>query len=101
METRPSNTSESLLLMRFDSGLESRLCAVCHFQPYEFMPCAHHVDPGASGYPACPDSEYPTPECLSECSDTSFNGGTYAEDKKKAKEAYSLAVSWAFLESWP
>lgn len=57
------------------------------------MPCAHHVDPGASGYPACPDSEYPTPECLSECSDTSFNGGTYAEDKKKATEAYSLAVS--------
>ncbi|CAM9758212.1 unnamed protein product, partial [Hapterophycus canaliculatus] len=59
-------------------------------KPYEFMPCAHHVDPGASGYPACPDHEYPTPECLKECSETSFSGGTYGEDKKMAKEAYSV-----------
>ncbi|CBN78981.1 cathepsin B-like proteinase [Ectocarpus siliculosus] len=60
-------------------------------KPYEFMPCAHHVDPGASGYPACPDGEYPTPECLSECSETNFSGGSYGEDKKMAREAYSLA----------
>eukprot|EP00752_Nemacystus_decipiens_P008841 g7890.t1 len=60
-------------------------------KPYEFQPCAHHVDPGASGYPACPSSEYPTPECLAECSDADFNGGTYGQDKKKAREAYSLS----------
>ncbi|CAN0157426.1 unnamed protein product, partial [Laminaria digitata] len=58
-------------------------------QPYEFQPCAHHVDPGASGYPACSDSEYPTPECLSRCSEGSFPS-SYEEDKKMAKEAYSL-----------
>lgn len=60
-------------------------------KPYEFQPCAHHVDPGASGYPVCPDSEYPTPECLSSCSESTFST-TYQQDKRKAKEAYSLIV---------
>lgn len=61
-------------------------------QPYEFMPCAHHVDPGASGYPSCSSDEYPTPACRSECSEEDFGGGTYEEDKKMATEAYSLRV---------
>ncbi|CAM9868797.1 unnamed protein product [Pylaiella littoralis] len=59
-------------------------------KPYEFMPCAHHVDPGASGYPACPSDEYPTPACRLECSEDEFGGGTYEQDKKMASEAYSL-----------
>lgn len=61
-------------------------------QPYEFQPCAHHVDPEESGYPECPDGEYPTPECRETCSESTFSSG-YETDKKLAREAYSLGVS--------
>jgi cathepsin B len=58
-------------------------------KPYEFMPCAHHVDPAASGYPECPSSEYPTPSCTSECTDKMYNV-SFDQDKRQANEAYSL-----------
>jgi cathepsin B len=58
-------------------------------KPYEFMPCAHHVDPAASGYPECPPNEYPTPSCIRECSDKLYSV-SFDEDKRQANEAYSL-----------
>lgn len=58
------------------------------------------MDPSVSGYPSCPDGEYPTPECLSYCSEPSYSG-RYGTDKKMAKKAYSLRVSpYSALESF-
>eukprot|EP00611_Tribonema_gayanum_P018049 TRINITY_DN31101_c0_g1_i1.p1 TRINITY_DN31101_c0_g1~~TRINITY_DN31101_c0_g1_i1.p1 ORF type:complete len:530 (-),score=188.22 TRINITY_DN31101_c0_g1_i1:334-1923(-) len=59
-------------------------------KPYEFQPCAHHVDPGASGYPECPSgAEYPTPKCENACTDANYNT-VFDDDKRYAKDAYSL-----------
>ncbi|CAM9587886.1 unnamed protein product, partial [Choristocarpus tenellus] len=60
-------------------------------KPYEFQPCAHHVDPTGTGYPACPDAEYPSPQCVKECSEESYSV-TYEGDKRKASQAYTLKV---------
>eukprot|EP00812_Abedinium_dasypus_P014036 NODE_754_length_1375_cov_1277.277273.p1 GENE.NODE_754_length_1375_cov_1277.277273~~NODE_754_length_1375_cov_1277.277273.p1 ORF type:complete len:371 (+),score=93.74 NODE_754_length_1375_cov_1277.277273:64-1113(+) len=57
--------------------------------PYTLAPCAHHVDPSPA-YPACPSSEYPTPEMGSECSESQYST-SYSADKKKASNSYSLS----------
>jgi len=56
--------------------------------PYSLAPCAHHVPP-TDKYPACPDSEYPTPS-LKECSEAAY-AKEYTEDKIKAASAYDLS----------
>jgi cathepsin B len=56
--------------------------------PYSLKPCAHHV-PATEKYPACPSSEYDTPS-LKACSESGY-GKSYANDKIKASDAYSLS----------
>lgn len=56
--------------------------------PYSLKPCAHHV-PATSKYPKCPSSEYPSPRCARECSESSY-GKSYREDKVRAKSSYSV-----------
>jgi len=56
--------------------------------PYSLKACAHHIPPSAK-YPACPSSEYPSPRCARQCSETSYSG-TYSSDKVQASDAYSV-----------
>jgi cathepsin B len=56
-------------------------------KPYEFAPCAHHVDPTPK-YPACPSSEYST-TCKKEC-ESSYTTKSYDNDKTKGSDAFSL-----------
>eukprot|EP00591_Stephanopyxis_turris_P000804 CAMPEP_0195514890 /NCGR_PEP_ID=MMETSP0794_2-20130614/6138_1 /TAXON_ID=515487 /ORGANISM="Stephanopyxis turris, Strain CCMP 815" /LENGTH=348 /DNA_ID=CAMNT_0040643231 /DNA_START=66 /DNA_END=1112 /DNA_ORIENTATION=- len=57
-------------------------------KPYTLAPCAHHVPPSAK-YPACPSSEYPTPQCKKSCSEDKYTT-SYSDDKHKASKAYSI-----------
>jgi len=56
--------------------------------PYSLAPCAHHV-PATAKYPACPSSEYPSPSCKSECTESGY-GKSYSSDKVRATSAYSV-----------
>merc|ERR1711953_1296105 len=56
--------------------------------PYSLAPCAHHV-PATSKYPACPSSEYPSPQCTSSCSESGYSK-SYSSDKVRAGSAYSV-----------
>jgi len=56
--------------------------------PYSLPPCAHHV-PATSKYPKCPSSEYPSPSCSHQCSESGYSG-SYSSDKVKASSAYSV-----------
>jgi cathepsin B len=56
--------------------------------PYSLAPCAHHV-PASEKYPACPDGEYPSPACTSQCSESGYSG-SYSTDKLKASSAYAV-----------
>jgi cathepsin B len=56
--------------------------------PYSLAPCAHHV-PASAKYPACPDGEYPSPACTSQCSESGYSG-SYGTDKLKASSAYAV-----------
>jgi cathepsin B len=56
--------------------------------PYSLAPCAHHV-PASTKYPACPSSEYPSPQCTSQCSESKYSG-KYSSDKVRASDAYSV-----------
>ena len=64
--------------------------------PYPFAACAHHVDASAE-YPACPTTDYSTPKCVSDCMDTKYEG-KYADDKVKAKSAYSVSSAADMME---
>mmetsp|Transcript_17476 Transcript_17476/g.35075 ORF Transcript_17476/g.35075 Transcript_17476/m.35075 type:complete len:343 (+) Transcript_17476:25-1053(+) len=57
-------------------------------EPYPFAACAHHVDPSPE-YPACPDDDYSTPKCVKSCTEEGY-GTAYADDKRMAKDSYSL-----------
>lgn len=61
-------------------------------KPYSLPPCAHHVTP-VPPLVQCPTLSptgvFPTPACTGTCSEASY-GVSYANDKKKAKSAYSL-----------
>ena len=56
-------------------------------KPYEFAPCAHHVDPSPQ-YPACPSSEYSL-KCSKSCSESGYSK-SYADDKAKCSKAFSV-----------
>jgi len=56
-------------------------------KPYEFAPCAHHVDPTPK-YPACPSSEY-SASCEKEC-ESSYTTKSYSDDKTKGSSAFGL-----------
>eukprot|EP00451_Oxyrrhis_marina_P054662 CAMPEP_0204506352 /NCGR_PEP_ID=MMETSP0471-20130131/109203_1 /ASSEMBLY_ACC=CAM_ASM_000602 /TAXON_ID=2969 /ORGANISM="Oxyrrhis marina" /LENGTH=548 /DNA_ID=CAMNT_0051511349 /DNA_START=66 /DNA_END=1713 /DNA_ORIENTATION=- len=56
--------------------------------PYSLKACAHHIPPSTK-YPACPSSEYPSPRCARQCSETSYSG-SYSSDKVRASDAYSV-----------
>ena len=56
-------------------------------KPYEFAPCAHHVDPTPK-YPACPSEEYHA-SCKREC-ESSYTDHSYSDDKTKGSDAFSL-----------
>lgn len=55
--------------------------------PYEFEPCAHHVE--SQKYKPCPSTEYNTPRCKKTCSENDYSK-SYMADKVLAKTAYSL-----------
>lgn len=76
------------------SGLDYRdMGSGASCKPYEFLPCAHHVDPKGTGYPECPSGgEYPTPACVNTCSDAKYKVD-FDADKRHAKEAYSLRTA--------
>ncbi|GMI46030.1 hypothetical protein TrCOL_g12746 [Triparma columacea] len=63
--------------------------------PYPFEACAHHVD--NTDYPECPSDEYSTPKCTSECLDSKYET-KYADDKVKAKSAYSISSADKMME---
>jgi len=72
------------------SGLDySELNKGMSCKPYEFQPCAHHVDPATSNYPECPSSIYPTPSCINDCTDQDYDV-VFDDDLRKASKAYSL-----------
>lgn len=55
---------------------------------YSLESCAHHVE--VEGMVSCSTlPEYPTPECTSTCSDSTY-GTAYANDKHKASSSYSI-----------
>jgi cathepsin B len=56
--------------------------------PYSLAPCAHHV-PATAKYPACPSSEYPSPSCKSECTESGYSK-SYSSDKVRATKAMSV-----------
>merc|ERR1712100_221545 len=56
--------------------------------PYSLAPCAHHV-PATAKYPACPSSEYPSPSCARECSESGYSK-SYSADKVRATKSYSV-----------
>lgn len=56
-------------------------------KPYEFAPCAHHVDPTPK-YPACPSSEY-SASCKKDC-ESSYTEKSYDDDKTKGSDAFGL-----------
>jgi len=66
-------------------------------KPYTLAPCAHHVDPTPK-YPACPSSEYPTPQCSKSCSEKSY-AKDYDSDKTKASKAYSISGETNIMNS--
>jgi len=57
-------------------------------RPYSLQKCEHHV---SGPLPNCDQFHYNTPECKKEC-ESSYDK-TYEEDKKYAKEAYSVGSS--------
>lgn len=57
--------------------------------PYSLAPCAHHV-PASEKYPACPEGEYPSPQCTMSCGESSYSL-SYAQDKLKATSSYSVS----------
>eukprot|EP01062_Namystynia_karyoxenos_P017578 TRINITY_DN1647_c0_g1_i6.p1 TRINITY_DN1647_c0_g1~~TRINITY_DN1647_c0_g1_i6.p1 ORF type:complete len:591 (+),score=265.75 TRINITY_DN1647_c0_g1_i6:124-1773(+) len=65
--------------------------------PYSLKPCAHHV-PATSKYAKCPSSEYPTPKCSKQCSESAYSK-SYSADKNKASRAYSLSGETAIMTS--
>lgn len=56
-------------------------------KPYPFAECSHHVE--SAKYPACPGSDYPTPQCSSTCTDSAYTKD-YSSDKIRTSSAYSL-----------
>lgn len=56
--------------------------------PYSLAACAHHV-PASDKYPACPEGDYPSPQCAQSCSETAY-AGSYYTDKLKATSSYSV-----------
>jgi cathepsin B len=56
--------------------------------PYSLAPCAHHV-PATAKYPACPSSEYPSPSCKRECTESGYSK-SYSSDKVRASKAFSV-----------
>jgi cathepsin B len=67
--------------------------ATCN--PYPFEACAHHVE--STVYPDCPSDEYSTPKCSATCLDTKYPK-KYADDKVKAKSAYSISGVTKMME---
>merc|ERR550537_866766 len=65
--------------------------------PYSLKPCAHHV-PATQKYGKCPSSEYPTPKCEKQCSESGYKT-SYAEDKKKSSKAYSVSGETQIMTS--
>jgi cathepsin B len=58
-------------------------------KPYSMQSCAHHVTPPA-GMVACDTlTEYDTPKCTSQCSESGYSTA-YKSDKLKAKSEYSV-----------
>jgi len=55
--------------------------------PFTLPPCAHHVN--STEYPPCPSTEYKTPTCSKDCSNTDYPK-TWNEDLHEATKAYSL-----------
>lgn len=56
-------------------------------QPYQFEKCWHHVK--STTYPKCPDMDYTTPACASECLDQGFPAA-YDSDKHRATSSYMI-----------
>jgi cathepsin B len=56
-------------------------------EPYSLPPCAHHVT--NASYTPCPTREYPTPACVSKCSNTQY-AKSWSADKHYSARSYSL-----------
>jgi len=51
-------------------------------EPYSLPECAHHVN--SSQYPPCPSREYPTPRCVSSCTNKGYSK-SWSADKHYTK----------------
>jgi cathepsin B len=56
--------------------------------PYPFPSCDHHM-PGSKN--PCPTKEYNSPNCPGKCTNKTWSGPAYAQDRHKGKSAYSVS----------
>jgi len=69
--------------------------------PYQFQPCAHHVDPTPE-FPVCPEAEYKA-QCVSTCTESKY-AKAYKDDKHAegtAKTVTSVAAMLTALQKGP
>jgi cathepsin B len=55
--------------------------------PYPFPGCDHHIPSSAN---PCPANEYPSPPCPNKCTNKSWTGAAWKQDRHYGSSAYSL-----------
>jgi cathepsin B len=58
--------------------------------PYPLPSCDHHM-PGSKN--PCPTKEYNSPKCPSKCTNTTWNGPAWKQDRHHARSAYSVGTN--------
>jgi len=66
-----------------DHGVVEESC-----YPYPFPSCDHHI-PNSKN--PCPTKEYNSPSCPSKCTNKTWAGPAWAQDRHKGKSAYSVS----------
>lgn len=57
-------------------------------KPYDFPPCAHHID--SKKYESCSKHSYEAPDCRNTCTSDKYKK-SYNQDKVHAKSVYSVS----------